>query len=554
MFSASASELDDLLQTKYHEYENARTGGRTVACSQYHVPTTVKEYIDYITPGIRLAAPPQNAAGKQAAKRADKSLARRSRSPSRLTGSGHYAPRRVPVHPPLIKEASNPVANCDKLITPECVATLYNIPPQSKHVDPSNSLGIFEDGDTYDQTDLDLFFANTSATYHIPNGTHPKPAFIDGATAPVSEQEGGGESLLDFQLAYPIIYPQTITLFQTDDAPNADGEYGKMGFFNTFLDALDGSYCKFCAYGECGDSPSLDPVYPDNSSEPGAYHGQLMCGVYKPTNVISVSYGEQEDDVPHPYQQRQCLEILKLGLRGVSVLFASGDDGVAGPPGDASDNGCLNNGKVFSPAFPNTCPWLTNVGATKLYPGHSPYERPQPEAAVYDPPGEPYAIAFASGGGFSNIYPTPEYQREAVHTYLTEHTPEYPSYGSSGGYGNGVYNHTGRGYPDVAANGDNIADWTGGIYSTSGGTSASTPIFASIINRLIEERLAKGHGPIGFLNPTLYKNPHALRDVVNGSNPGCGTKGFQTAPGWDPATGLGTPDFPKLRKVFVPGV
>lgn len=45
---------------------------------------------------------------------------------------------------------------------------------------------------------------------------------------------------------------------------------------------------------------------------------------------------------------------LKLGLQGVSVLFASGDNGVAGPPGDGNSvNGCLNNGTVFSPAFPN---------------------------------------------------------------------------------------------------------------------------------------------------------------------------------------------------------
>jgi len=45
--------------------------------------------------------------------------------------------------------------------------------------------------------------------------------------------------------------------------------------------------------------------------------------------VISVSYGGQEADVPISYQKRQCLEYMKLGLQGVSLLFASGDSGVS---------------------------------------------------------------------------------------------------------------------------------------------------------------------------------------------------------------------------------
>ena len=49
----------------------------------------------------------------------------------------------------------------------------------------------------------------------------------------------------------------------------------------------------------------------------------------KPTNVISLSYGGQEADLPISYQKRQCLEYLKLGLQGVSFLFASGDSGVS---------------------------------------------------------------------------------------------------------------------------------------------------------------------------------------------------------------------------------
>lgn len=80
--------------------------------------------------------------------------------------------------------------------------------------------------------------------------------------------------------------------------------------------------------------------------------------------------------------------------------------------------------------------------------------------------------------------------------------------------------------------------------------SVGTPIFASIVSRINEERMAAGKGPVGFINPVLYKNPHVLNDIKNGSNPNCGTKGFESVPGWDPVTGLGTPNYPKMLELF----
>lgn len=79
--------------------------------------------------------------------------------------------------------------------------------------------------------------------------------------------------------------------------------------------------------------------------------------------------------------------------------------------------------------------------------------------------------------------------------------------------------------------GDNIATFVQGFSSMSGGTSASTPIFASLINRLNELRLNSGKSPIGFLNPALYANSSIFSDITNGTNPGCGTDGFSAVPG-----------------------
>lgn len=75
---------------------------------------------------------------------------------------------------------------------------------------------------------------------NIPAGTGPVLHGIDGGTAPETVlRDAGPESDLDFQMAIPIIFPQTTILFQTDD-PIYEADYVFDGFFNTFLDGIDG--------------------------------------------------------------------------------------------------------------------------------------------------------------------------------------------------------------------------------------------------------------------------------------------------------------------------
>ncbi|KAM0147367.1 hypothetical protein ACHAQE_010318 [Botrytis cinerea] len=511
-FVASASELESLVHTEYFYYSHNQNSKTVIATDKYHVPEAIQQHIDYIHPGIRVSS-----------------------------GRGKIQRFGNPVqtaqwHP------NGDLAHCDQVITPDCIKALYQIPTAPSVVNAKNALGIFEEGYYDVKEDLNLFYQNFSLS--IPQNTQPNVSFVDQALPAVSNPYAAGEFSLDVELAYPIVYPQKITLFPTDDTYYVENSSYDSGFFNTFLDALDGSYCTYCAYGECGDDPDLDPIYPDSNS--GGYNGTLMCGVYEPTNVISISYGLQEDDLPVAYQKRQCNEWLKLGLQGITVLVASGDAGVGGPAGYDSTNGCLGpEGKIFSPAFPNTCPWITNVGATKVYPGHTAFET---ESAANDP-----STGFASGGGFSNIYPVPQYQAAAVARYFETTNLPYASYSGEADLNttSGAYNSSGRGYPDVAANGDNIAVWANGRFALEGGTSGSTPIFASIVNRLVEARMAIGKGRLGFIAPALYANPGVLNDVTNGTNPGCGTEGFYTARGWDPVSGLGTPNFPKMLAYFL---
>ena len=186
-------------------------------------------------------------------------------------------------------------------------------------------------------------------------GTSPKFLSIDGAEGPLDQLTRHekptpphwwfawpwklvqGEDTLDLATAMPIVYPQNVTLFHTDDRywskQAADHVGHGVGEFNTFLDAIDGSYCTY----DGGNDPSLDPKYPD--PRPQGYKGQLQCGVFKPPNVLSSSYGiATETELPYKYQRRQCLEWLKLGLQGVSIFWASGDQGVGR---------CLEKGRVF---------------------------------------------------------------------------------------------------------------------------------------------------------------------------------------------------------------
>ena len=294
-FDAKISEIESLFMTEYHEHHDAASGRAMISCDQYHVPAHLKDHVDYITPGVK---------GIQVH---SSELKKRSWKPGHH-GPGGYggSPWQYPKHRPSPHMPKNDTEldTCDIAITPACLQALYDfepLPPNAA-VSPNNSMGIFEEGDFYAQQDLNSFYTNF--TSYIPNGTHPILDSIDGGTAPVTNiSQAGGEANLDFELAIPIIYPQTTTLYQVDDLYYAEGGNGTTGgIFNTFLDAIDGSYCTYSAYGETGNDPVLDPTYPD----PNGYQGQLMCGVYKPTNVISISYGEQEQDLPAYYQQRQC--------------------------------------------------------------------------------------------------------------------------------------------------------------------------------------------------------------------------------------------------------
>lgn len=86
-----------------------------------------------------------------------------------------------------------------------------------------------------------------------------------------------------------------------------------------------------------------------------------------------------------------------------------------------------------------------------------------------------------------------------------------------------MYNASGRGIPDVAAIGLNVEVAYQEIFGLVTGTSISAPVFASTIALLNDRLIASGKPTLGLIQPLLYENPHALTDIIYGSNPGCNT-------------------------------
>ncbi|KAF9077948.1 subtilisin-like protein [Rhodocollybia butyracea] len=274
-------------------------------------------------------------------------------------------------------------------------------------------------------------------------------------------------------------------------------------------------------YSTGGSPPFIpDSFTPTNQNEPYLNWLEFMATV--PDNefpsTVSTSYADDEQTVPADYAAEVCNMFATLGVRGASLIFGSGDAGVG------SGNCLTNNGTnivVFQPTFPASCPYVTVVGGTAHI---------SPEVATTD---------FPSGGGFSTQFPRPSYQSAVVSAFLKK----------LGSTNAGLFNPNGRAYPDVAAQAQDFQVVVGGEVVSVDGTSCATPTFAGVIALLNDFKLAKDGKTLGFLNPLLYAHPSALNDITIGTNEGCGTNGFSAGVGWDPVTGLGTPDFVKLQAI-----
>jgi kumamolisin len=316
---------------------------------------------------------------------------------------------------------------------------------------------------------------------------------------------------------------------------------------------------------------------------PNDYTGQTELDEYvqiakdNRADVISSSWGVCENDVSAAYVQAEDMIFKQMALQGQSMFGAAGDTG-------AFDCIRSDGTTIVNADDPPTQPWVTSVGGTS-FESFNPNADQHPRypngietiwnvdglcnqsASEGGIPGLTWcAVTGAGGGGYSQYWGRPFYQQGPGIT------------NANTAYGNGTTNCAlapngtpCREVPDVSANADQFTPYaeycTGSAstpYSTCatitsnvpgwfgiGGTSLSSPLWSAIV----ANRVGFGHHRIGNANPLLYilynLDYHGFFHDITGRGQSTNTNGlFPTTPGYDLATGIGTPKMAPLITGF----
>jgi len=248
--------------------------------------------------------------------------------------------------------------------------------------------------------------------------------------------------------------------------------------------------------------------------------------------IVSASFGlcdghthtaALNDELPQGYRSAVENALMSAALKGITFFVSSGDTGAyACQQIDSKDT-------TLSVQFPADAPYVVSVGGTDLsLNSDGSYAS---ETAWGDS-----ASNGGGGGGFNPFDPPPPWQASAKLE------------GSS-------LNR--RELPDVSAAGGDASPWdvyekSAGGWTSVWGTSESAPIWSAsaLLVQLAVEKA--GAGPLCFAAPLLYAvaerswtNP-PFHDVTLGNN-----RYFKATPGWDLATGWGSPDLENLATAIV---
>ncbi len=264
-------------------------------------------------------------------------------------------------------------------------------------------------------------------------------------------------------------------------------------------------------------------------------------------SVVSTSWGACEQLVGATVAEAENILFEEAAVQGQTVLAASGDSGSEGCDGEVG-GGPDQQLAVQDPA---SQPYVTGAGGTSLTQlGPPPLETTWNDGGKAAPASG--IQSGAGGGGISSFWPMPTYQRLAP---AALNVVQADSSGSpceaSAGYCREV--------PDVSADADPrtgyVIYYNGSGSETDapsgwqgiGGTSADAPLWAALV-ALADASKGCGGARLGFVNPVLYRLAGAdeaayFNDVTTGDNDYLGTAGgrYPAAPGYDMATGLGTP-------------
>lgn len=402
--SITVAEAERLLDTEYSIWKHT-DGSSLVRTESYSLPAHLHEHVTTIQP--------------------TNSWARTSRRTpmNEVRSFNHHAVGEAVGSPPAISDASpcsfadSVAAACNfSAVTPNCLRTLYGTINYTASSNSQSKLGVANYlGEYNNRSDTYLFLQK-----YRPEAANAAYSFQQNSIAGGAIDNGTNTADLG-----------------TATEGNLDSEY-ILGL---------GFPLELTTWGTGGLNPTFMPdlFTPNNSDEPFLVWTDYILGQSNIPQVISTSYGDDEQTVSKAYAEAVCNEFAQLGAMGITVLFASGDNGV----GD--DSSCYSNFDdttyQFLPGFPNDCPFVTNVGGTTRY----------PETAM----DVPLSIGgrYASGAGFSNYFEAPRYQKDAVDKYVSGLNGLHDGfYNKSGMFAciclrTNANNLSGRAYPDIACMG-----------------------------------------------------------------------------------------------------
>ncbi len=274
----------------------------------------------------------------------------------------------------------------------------------------------------------------------------------------------------------------------------------------------------FAQWSELGWITCIDAAVHDHVNDP---------------HVLSASWGLPEDiNIWTPAAMHQVNQtLLEAAHLGITVCIAAGDDGSS--DADLDGHAHVN--------FPASSPYVLAVGGTTIpHKGGT-----QPDVVWFEGNGLRSSGGGSTGGGVSA-----NFHRRAWQSHININSVNPGAI-------------VGRCIPDLAAN----ADWNASPYlmvvdgamQSNGGTSAASPLVASLIAR-INDRLGPGRR-VGYLTPILYRHhgkksgatvgSFSCTDVVSGNNDTSAAGGYSAGPGYDAASGWGTPNGVKLLEALL---
>jgi len=251
------------------------------------------------------------------------------------------------------------------------------------------------------------------------------------------------------------------------------------------------------------------------------------------------SWGMESDEEgqPHVYCECQCSQLQKSHYRGYTVEPYTYN---------------ATNGALFVADYPASSPYITSVGATQWLSHDGVNVTKEVTASIKT------GAWITTGGGFSSFQAQPSYQTNAVNAWLKRAKAEntLPPAGS--------FDTKYRAYPDISFNGHSYLVFGSETQDDdcpceeqpADGSKASAPALAGLFTLMNDALLNAGKTQLGFVNPLLYQmaveQPSAFKDITSGDNKctrgWCCQHGYTATTGYDPATGLGTPNFSEMLK------